>query len=89
VGERLKNVTSLRREEGRADSLDDYEFTDEYIVQNERKMVQRSPPVPTRQSSMAARIFARYTTYTDNATELDLVTLNTALKRVTPEEKEL
>jgi hypothetical protein len=56
-----------KHEDGRADSLDGYEYTDEYIVRNGRKMVQGSPPVSARQSSMGAPISARSATYTDNA----------------------
>ncbi|KAG4434603.1 hypothetical protein IFR05_009928 [Cadophora sp. M221] len=48
-----------KHEDGRPDSLDGYEYQDEYIVRNGRKMVQGSPPASMRQSSMGAPTSAR------------------------------
>ncbi|KAK0128594.1 hypothetical protein ONS95_000558 [Cadophora gregata] len=48
-----------KHEDGRPDSLDGYEYQDEYIVRNGRKMVQGSPPASIRQSSMGAPTSAR------------------------------
>ncbi|CAL3969602.1 unnamed protein product, partial [Diplocarpon coronariae] len=48
-----------KHEDGRVDSLDGYEYQDDYIIRNGRKMVQGSPPASTRQSSMGAPTSAR------------------------------
>lgn len=50
-----------KHEDGRPDSLDGYEYQDDYIVRNGRKMVQGqgSPPPSARQSSMGAPTSAR------------------------------
>lgn len=57
-----------KHEDGGTDSLDGYEYQDEYIVRNGRKMVQGSPPAPMRQSSMGAPTSARSAVpYGDNA----------------------
>ncbi|RDL39500.1 Uncharacterized protein BP5553_03840 [Venustampulla echinocandica] len=43
-----------KNEDGRNDSLDGYEYGDDYVVRNGRKMLQSSPPASVRQSSMGA-----------------------------------
>jgi hypothetical protein len=48
-----------KHDDGGPDSLDGYEYADDYIVRNGRKMVQGSPPAPGRQSSMGAPSSAR------------------------------
>ncbi len=48
-----------KHEDGGAESLDGYEYADDYIVRNGRKMVQGSPPASARQTSMGAPSSAR------------------------------
>jgi hypothetical protein len=43
-----------KTDDGKEDSLDGYDFGDEYIVRNGRKMVHASPPGSVRQGSMGA-----------------------------------
>jgi hypothetical protein len=43
-----------KNDDGGDDSLDGYEFGDEYIVRNGRKMVHGSPPASIRHNSMGA-----------------------------------
>lgn len=43
-----------KTEDGNDDSLDGYEYSDDYIVRNGRKMVHASPPASVRQNSMGA-----------------------------------
>lgn len=54
-----------KTEDGKEESLDGYDFGDEYVVRNGRKMVHASPPASIRQGSMgaptSARSDARYT----------------------------
>ncbi|XMA15419.1 hypothetical protein WAI453_008210 [Rhynchosporium graminicola] len=57
-----------KHEDGGPDSLDGYEYQDEYIVRNGRKMIQGSPPAPVRQSSIGAPASSRTAvTYADNS----------------------
>ncbi|CZT04076.1 related to ARO80-positive transcription regulator of ARO9 and ARO10 [Rhynchosporium agropyri] len=57
-----------KHEDGGPDSLDGYEYQDEYIVRNGRKMIQGSPPAPVRQSSLGAPASSRTAvTYADNS----------------------
>ena len=56
-----------KTDDGRDDSLDGYEFGDDYIIRNGRKMVHGSPPASIRQSSMGAPTSARSAApYVDN-----------------------
>jgi hypothetical protein len=48
-----------KHDDGREDSLDGYEYGDEYIIRNGRKMVHASPPASVRQTSMGAPTSAR------------------------------
>ncbi|KAH8672519.1 hypothetical protein BGZ60DRAFT_469039 [Tricladium varicosporioides] len=43
-----------KNDDGRDDSLDGYEYSDDYTIRNGRKMVHGSPPASVRQSSMGA-----------------------------------
>lgn len=43
-----------KNDDGRNDSLDGFEYGDDYVVRNGRKMLQTSPPASVRQSSMGA-----------------------------------
>jgi hypothetical protein len=50
-----------KNEDGKEESLDGYEFGDEYIIRNGRKMVHGSPPVPgTMGAPTSARSAASY-----------------------------
>jgi hypothetical protein len=48
-----------KNDDGREESVDGYEFGDDYVVRNGRKMVHASPPGSIRQSSMGAPASAR------------------------------
>jgi hypothetical protein len=48
-----------KTEDGKEDSLDGYDFGDDYIIRNGRKMVHASPPASIRQGSMGAPASAR------------------------------
>lgn len=56
-----------KNDDGGDDSLDGYEYGDDYIIRNGRKMVQASPPASVRQGSMGAPPSAARATYSDNA----------------------
>jgi len=56
-----------KNDDGRDESLDGYEFGDDYIIRNGRKMVHTSPPESIRQSSMGAPTSVRPAApYADN-----------------------
>jgi hypothetical protein len=55
-----------KNDDGNEDSLDGFEYGDDYIVRNGRKMVHTSPPASVRQSSMGAPP-SRSTPWPDNS----------------------
>lgn len=48
-----------KNEDGNEDSQDGYDYSDDYVVRNRRKMVHASPPGSVRQGSMGAPASAR------------------------------
>lgn len=57
-----------RADDGREGSLDAYDYGDDYIIRNGRKMLHTSPPASVRQSSMGAPVSSRSAaSYADNA----------------------
>jgi hypothetical protein len=56
-----------KTDDGKEDSLDGYDFGDDYIVRNGRKMVHGSPPASIRHGSMGAPMSARSAAYVDSA----------------------
>ncbi|KAF4631749.1 hypothetical protein G7Y89_g6391 [Cudoniella acicularis] len=59
-----------KNEDGRDDSLDGYDYSDDYTVRNGRKMVHGSPPASVRQSSMGAPPSRAAAPWPDNAPAL-------------------
>lgn len=56
-----------KNDDGRDDSLDGYEYSDDYTIRNGRKMVHGSPPASIRQSSMGAPPSRAPQAWPDNA----------------------